>query len=125
MPPQGTKEKTEAENLQEILGLIGESLAAPDADQQFLMGLQQAIVQHLQQKKQQQQQQTVQAATMGGAQDPNQQQGQPGQPGQPGLGPPPPPNQSGLAGRAGPPGLSTLTDPGEIQRMLAGSGQIG
>lgn len=122
MPTQGTKEKTEAELLQTILGSLGEAMAAPDADVQFLQTLQQAIVQHTQQKKQGQQQQVAAAAAMGGGGDMG--QGAGGAPGgAAGLGPPPPPNQSELAGRAGPPGLSTMTDPSEVARMLSGSAQ--
>ena len=115
MPPTGQKEQTEAELLQKILGEIGEALAAPDADTQFLMSIQQAIVQHIGQKKQQAQQQVQQAAAMGGGGGVDQ-SGQMGQ-----MGQPLPPNQSGLPGRAGPPGLSTLTDTDELRRMLAGS----
>lgn len=113
MPSTPQKEATEAELLQKILGDLGEAMAAPDADTQFLLQIQQAIVQHIAQKKQQGQQQIQQAATMGG--------GGEGGGANPGMGSPLPPNVSGLPGRAGPPGLSTLTDPDELRRMLASS----
>lgn len=115
MPTTANKEQTEAELLQKILGEIGEAMAAPDADTQFLMAIQQAIVQHIAQKKQQGQQAIQQAATMGGM------GGGEGGEANPGMGSPLPPNVSGLPGRAGPPGLSTLTDTDELRRMLAGS----
>ena len=131
------KQKTMEESLTSMLGDLGQALGAPDADQQFLLGLQQAITSYIQQKRQQQQQMIAGAATLGG----QPQGGQPGQQQQPGAqgglppqmqaamqaagagggGQPPPPNQVGPGGGAGPAGLSTMTDPDELRRMLAGS----
>lgn len=106
----GGQPQSMSQGLQKILGELAQLKLAPDADMQLLMGLEQAIIQSVQQK--------------------SQQQGQPGQPGQPG-------GQPGQGG-GGPQGLppmnpqtgggpsmglgSQLPNPDELRRMLGATG---
>lgn len=111
-----------AEGLPKLLADVAQMMAAPDADVQFLSGLQGAIVQQirnapgLQDPQQQAMMQAQAQGQAGGAPG-----GSAGMPGQAGAQPPGPSAMGGAM-----PGLTpTAPNMDEIRRMLAATGQTG
>lgn len=120
-PSQSKQPQSMADGLQKLLGDVAQMMAAPDADMQFLSGLQAAIVQQIRNAP--------------GLQDPKQQQmmAMQAQMGGPGGGPGGPGGLPAGAAAAGPPGPAAMgggmpgltpTAPNmdEIRRMLGAQG---
>lgn len=122
-PQKRAGDQSALDGLKTVYTELSQLQFAPDAavHQQFIGGVQQAIVKYVQQAQQQKAAQAAQMQQMQAQQAINPQMGGPGPGvGGPPGGPPPPPGGPGGPPSQGSPGLA-MPNPDELRRVLAGS----